>query len=246
MTEPVMIGDIAGALGLGDHELVSLVGGGGKTTVLFAFGTQLGGTVVLTTTTKMGRDRTGGYEPLFAPSDEKLLASLAEHRVVLAWQAGVDHKALGVEPQDCDRWFGFADHVVVEADGSRRMPFKAPLDYEPVVPSQTTVLVACVGAAALGAVISEQCQRPERVAAVAGCSPEALLTPQRLATVLLSDKGSRKDSPPSARFAVVINQVLPAHQRYVSELAELISDQVILACISPFAAEDSPEVSDAG
>ena len=222
MTEPVMIGDIADALGLGDHELVSLVGGGGKTTVLFALGAQLRGTVVLTTTTKMGRERTGGLEPLLAPSDETLLGGLADRRVALAWRAVSDHKALGVEPHVCDRWFEMADHVVVEADGSRRMPFKAPLEYEPVVPAQTTVLVACVGAAALGAVISEQCQRPDRVAAVAGCSAADQLTPQRLAAVLLSAQGSRKDCPPSARFAVVINQVLPSHHRYVADLAELI------------------------
>ena len=234
MTEPVMIGDIANALGLGDHELVSLVGGGGKTTVLFALGTQLFGTVVMTTTTKMGRDRTGGHEPLLAPSDDALLRTLAGRRVALAWRAAADHKALGFEPQVCDGWFGLADHVVVEADGSRRMPFKAPLDYEPVVPSETTTLVACVGAAALGAVISEQCQRPERVAAIAECSPVDLLTPQRLAEVLMSDQGSRKDCPPSARFAVVINQVLPSHRRYIAELAELIADQATVACIAPF------------
>ena len=241
MTEPVIIGDIANALGLGDHELVSLVGGGGKTTVLFALGTQLFGTVVLTTTTKMGRDRTGGHEPLLAPSDETLLGGLADRRVALAWRAVSDHKALGVRPQVCDRWFGLADHVVVEADGSRRMPFKAPLDYEPVVPSQTTTLVACVGAAALGGVISEQCQRPERVAAVAGCSPVDLLTPQRLAAVLVSDQGSRKDCPPSARFAVVINQFRPTHMSFVDELVELVGDATTLVCIAPFFQKGVPK-----
>ena len=234
MTEPVMIGEIADALGLGDHELVSLVGGGGKTTVLFTLGAQLPGTVVLTTTTKMGRDRLGGHQPLVGPTDEALLDELADRRVALAWRARSDRKALGVEPQVCDRWFGLADHVVVEADGSRRMPFKAPLEYEPVVPSRTTTLVACVGAAALGAVISEQCQRPERVAAVARCSPDDLLTPQRLAAVLLSDRGSRKDSPPSARFAVVINQVRPTHMSFVDELAGIIGDTATLVCIAPF------------
>ena len=234
MTEPVMIGDIADALGLGDSELVSLVGGGGKTTVLFALGAQLRGTVVLTTTTKMGRERTGGLEPLLAPSDETLLGALADRRVVLAWQTVSDHKALGVEPHVCDRWFEMADHVVVEADGSRRMPFKAPLEYEPVVPVRTTVLVACVGATALGAVISEQCQRPERVAAVAGCSTDDRLTPQRLAAVLLSDRGSRKDCPPSARFAVVINQVASTQVGFIEELHELIADAAPLVCVAPF------------
>ena len=234
MTDVVTIGSVCDALGLGDHELVSLVGGGGKTTALFALGTQLAGTVVLTTTTKMGRDRLAGHDPLLAPSDEALRYNLADRRVVLTWRDVADHKALGVEPDVCDRWFGLADHVVVEADGSRRMPFKAPLAYEPVVPSRTTTLVACVGAAALDAVISEQCQRPERVAAVAGCTPADRLTPSRLASVLLSDQGSRKGCPPSARFAVIINRVDPAQLSFVDELSELVGDAATLVCVAPF------------
>lgn len=233
MTDVVKIGDVSAALGLGDHELVSLVGGGGKTTVLFALGTQLAGTVVLTTTTKMGRDRLAGHDPLLAPSDEALRDNLADRRVLLVWNAVADHKALGVEPQLCDRWFGLADHVVVEADGSRRMPFKAPLAYEPVVPANTTTLIACVGAAALDSVISEQCQRPERVAAVAGCSPLDRLTPQRLASVLLSNQGSRKECPPTARFAVVINRVEPAQLSFVDELVSLIDEAATVVCVAP-------------
>lgn len=246
MTEPVMIGEIADALGLGDHELVSLVGGGGKTTVLFALGAQLAGTVVLTTTTKMGRDRSGGHQPLVGPTDDALLGELADRRVALVWGDLSDRKALGVEPQVCDRWFGLADHVVVEADGSRRMPFKAPLDYEPVVPSKTTALVVCVGAAALGAVISERCHRPERVAEAAGCSTADVLTPARLSAVLLSDQGSRKDCPPPARFVIVLNKVLPAHSSFVDELSELVGDAAALVCLAPFGPEDSPETPAAG
>lgn len=233
MAEPLMIGDIGDALGLGDRELVSLVGGGGKTTLLFALGAQLSGTVVLTTTTKMGRDRNEGHEPLLAPSDQALTSNLASRRVVLVWRAMVDHKALGFEPRVCDRWFGLADHLVVEADGSRRMPFKAPLDYEPVVPSQTTMLVASVGAAALDAVIAQQCQRPERVAALARCSQQDRLTPHRLAAVLVSDQGSRKDCPPGARFAVVVNGVMPAQSGFVDEVAELVGDAATFICVAP-------------
>ena len=243
MAEPVLISEIADALGLGDHELVSLVGGGGKTTVLFALGAQLAGTVVLTTTTKMGRDRTGGHEPLLAPTDDVLKRALASRRVVLAWRAVAERKALGMEPQVCDRWFGLADHVVVEADGSRRMPFKAPLDYEPVVSSRTTTLVVCVGAAALGAVISEECQRPDRVAEIAGCSTADRLTPERLSAVLLSDQGSRKGCPLSARFVIVLNKVLPTHSSFVDELSELVGDAATLVRLAPFSPEDSPETA---
>ena len=73
MVEPIALDELASALRLGSHELVSLVGGGGKTTGLFALGDQLGGTVVLTTTTKMGRVRTDGNHVMFDPDDGELV-----------------------------------------------------------------------------------------------------------------------------------------------------------------------------
>ena len=54
------------ALGLTDREIVSFVGGGGKTTGLFALAATRSGPTVVTTTTKMGRDRTGGLPVLIA------------------------------------------------------------------------------------------------------------------------------------------------------------------------------------
>ncbi|MBT5139701.1 MAG: hypothetical protein HOM37_11665, partial [Acidimicrobiaceae bacterium] len=73
----IRVGQLAEALKLGPNELVALVGGGGKTTALFALGRQLDGSVVLTTTTKMGRGRSGGRQTVFAPTDGELLAALA-------------------------------------------------------------------------------------------------------------------------------------------------------------------------
>ncbi len=133
---------------------------------------------------------------------------------------------------------------MVEADGSRRRPFKAPRPYEPVIPTATTMLVACVGADALGRVIADQCQRPLRVAAVAGCSPYQRLTPDRLAAVLVSDRGSAKDRPPGARFAVLVNQVTSAHTGYLSELAEHLaarSPSTPLVTVAPYTPDQSPE-----
>ena len=128
------------ALGLAGRELVSFVGGGGKTTALFALARHTPGTTVITTTTKMGRDRTGGVELLVSPTDAEVAAGLERHRSVIVWSDVDDHRALGVSGDDCGRYLDLADIVAVEADGSRRRPFKAPLAYEPVVPSATTVL----------------------------------------------------------------------------------------------------------
>jgi len=239
----IRVGQLADALVLGPHEMVALVGGGGKTTALFALGHQLSGSVILTTTTKMGRDRTGGRVTLFAPTDEELMAALGASSCVLVWHEDAVHKAVGVSSATADHWFDLADHVVVEADGSRRRPFKAPLEYEPVVPDRTTMLVACVGAAALGTPIEVGCQRPERVADIAGCTVRDPLTPARLAAVLTSDDGSRKGLPDGARFAVLINQFTPDHADDVVELEAHLGDIPVIG-VAPFEPGESPEFLD--
>ncbi len=235
--DPIGLDDLASAVGLGRRELVSLVGGGGKTTLLFTLGRQPGTRTVLTTTTKMGRDQTGGFPVLDGPTDAELDAALDRDGAVLVRRRADGSKAVGVDGATCDRWFDPAtqpvvDRVIVEADGSRQLPFKAPREFEPVIPSATTLLIACVGAGALGRVIADACHRPLRLAAVAGCSPYQRLTPPRLAAVLASDRGSRKDCPDSARYVVVINQVTESHLPFVSELAGIIGSAFPIVAVS--------------
>ena len=132
--------ELVHALDMRDREHVSIVGGGGKTTTLFALGRQLDGRTILTTTTKMGSERTEGVPVLLSPGPAELATSFESTSRVLVWSDRSGHRADGVTPEICDGWFtdGVADHVVIEADGSRRRPFKAPYPYEPVIPTSTT------------------------------------------------------------------------------------------------------------
>ncbi len=164
---------------MGRRSLVSLVGGGGKTTLLFALGRRLPAPTLLTTTTRMGRDRTGGFPCIVGPTDTDLASALAQDGAVLAWRTTDERKALGYPPEEVDRWFAdeVADHIVVEADGARRRPFTAPAPWEPPIPATSTHVVACIGADALGYVIADRVHRPLRVAAAAGCPPDERLQP---------------------------------------------------------------------
>ncbi len=205
----ISIDDLAAALDLGPRNLITLIGGGGKTTTLSSLGTQLGSRTILTTTTKMGRSQLSSFPLLTAPDHNHLAEALADSAVVVRSRVKA-HKALGVDPSQCDDWFAdpeLADHVVVEADGARRRPFKAPRPLEPVFPAATTMVVVHMGADALGHVIADGCFRPLRVAGAAGCSPYDRLTPERAATVIMSDRGSRANLPPHAEFRVVITKV---------------------------------------
>ncbi len=200
---------LASALRLTRRELISLVGGGGKSTLLFQLARHIAGSTIVTTTTKMGEFQTGGLRIIQGPYFDGL-QQRSRNEPVFVRQAVRDRKSLGIQPSLCDEWFtdtSLCDTIVVEADGARHRPFKAPANFEPVFPSQTTLVLAVIGADALGRVIADQCHRPLRVAAVAGCSPYERLTPQRAATVLTAPDGSTKGCPGHARKVVVITKV---------------------------------------
>ena len=114
------------------------------------------------------------------------------------------------------------DHMVVEADGSRRKPFKAPADYEPVIPSKTTMMISVIGADALGRVIADQCHRPLRVAAIAECEPYQRLTPRSAAKVLLSRRGSLKELPKKSEMVIAVTKVSEENTVLVHELYEAV------------------------
>ena len=231
MVAPVELDELVTAFGIDGSELISLVGGGGKTTTLFTLGTLLAGTTVLTTTTKMGAEQSGGFPVLIDPTDEVLGGQLARTGSALVWKAAEQRRAVGVDADTCDRWFDLADNIVVEADGSRKRPFKAPAAHEPVVPSRTTLLIACVGVSALGQPIEASCHRPDLVAQIAGCGIDDLLTPERASKVLLSNDGSQKGLPPGARFMVALHRVTPDSQHHADELAELLAGHAPLVAV---------------
>lgn len=232
MAEPITLTELSGALDPGDHELVALVGGGGKTTTLLTLGHQLPGRVLVTTTTRTGEGQTTGITTLTAPTDDEVVAALGRDHPVFVRRGVESRKSLGVRADDCDRWLDLADHVVVEADGARMRPFTAPRPFEPVVPSRTTTLVACIGADALDRVIADQCHTPLRVAAVAGCSPYQRLTPERAARVLLDERGSRKSCPGEARFVVLVTKVDDTSLPLVDELIQAIGPETLVVPVA--------------
>ena len=232
--------------------VVALVGGGGKTTTLFALTHLLrgrGNRVVATTTTRMGATQTGGLTSVGTSLDDVIAGVRANGAVISVGSVhghGDRPKVGGLADHDITRVVesGEVDVVVVEADGSRRHNVKAPAPHEPVLPHATTHVVAVIGADALDRVIEDQAHRPMRVAAAAGAQPYQRLTPQRAARLLTSEIGSRKSVPESATFVVVITKVNAGNEANASSVAELVRAQGFAVVLFPFVENsDSPEPS---
>ena len=234
---PIPLSHVAEAFGIGTRSHVALVGGGGKSTLMHAIAGQVSGSVVLTCTTKMGADQHMGRRVLVAPSDDEVvLAASGAREPVMVWSQIEGQKAIGVDPARCDAWFERVDHVIIEADGSRRRPFKAPAGYEPIVPSSTTVMISVIGADALGRVIADQCHRPLRVAALIGCRTDVRLEPGMAATVILHERGAAKAIPAGAELAVAINKVDDKNSALVAELIDELRQRRPDVNIVPIAA----------
>lgn len=118
-------------------------------------------------------------------------------------------KATGLDPAEVDRLAGRpdVDAVLVEADGSRMRPFKAPAAYEPVVPSSTTHLVPVVGADVLGHPLDEESvHRADVIASLAGTPLGTSVTPELVAAVLTHPQGGFKGRPAAARVVPLVNK----------------------------------------
>ncbi|MDG2427005.1 MAG: selenium cofactor biosynthesis protein YqeC [Acidimicrobiales bacterium] len=215
----------------GPGRITALVGGGGKTTLLHALGTHLGSRVVLTTTTQMAIHEVGNARLLVGPSPEEVAAAVVdENQPILVWDR-IDNlspnqpKAFGVKPSIPSDWLKFVDHVVVEADGSRGRPAKAPAPHEPELPTGPVDVVAVIGADALDRVIADQCHRPLRLAAVVGCSPYERLTPERAAVLLTHHNGARRGVPADGGFAIAVTKVNDIVRPLIEHLVDAIDER---------------------
>lgn len=124
---------------------VAIIGSGGKTTLLHALARQLsrqGKRVVMTTTTHLAWDAAARSPETVA----QLNAAMGEQPVLCGY-AAPEGRLTGLP----EEWYPqiAADHILVEADGSRCLPLKWHGPHEPVLPPETDTLLLVVGLSGL-------------------------------------------------------------------------------------------------
>lgn len=206
---------LARALRLTDVPVVAFAGAGGKTSALFELARDLGSAVV-TTTTHLGR-----WQAAWASRHDiwRTSVSMLEMHPVLAQGVTLvsgpiddaSDRVLGLDfarlqqLRELARQAGYP--LLVEADGSRQRPLKAPAAHEPAIPPFADVVVVSAGLSGLGRPLSaEHVHRPEIFAALSSLSVGAPVTATALAAVLTHPSGGLKNIPPQARRLVLLNQ----------------------------------------
>lgn len=178
-----------------ERGITAIIGSGGKTTLLRTLGQELPGRVILCTTTHIMPFE--GLSLYTGGSEAELAGLLAEHPMVCVGRPGPEGK-LTAPALSMKALMEAADYVLVEADGSRRLPIKAHASHEPVIPPESKKIICVVGASGFGRRIEETVHRPELFCRLTGAEPGDVVTPALAAKAIVREGLARQ---------VFVNQV---------------------------------------
>lgn len=213
-------------------ELVAFVGAGGKTTLMMALARRLPGRLIVTTTTHM-------FTAQIETAAADLPAAIHRYPAPIIVDNGGSRILLLTGPPEGDKVSGVpldlpgqllarpdVDHVLVEADGAKMKPVKAPADHEPAYPYETTLALPVIGIDALGGRILTVAHRPGLVAQRLGKKDSDLLLVEDLAFLLSDQEVGLKGVPEAARVIAIINKVATSTQLTAARrIARLVLQQ---------------------
>ena len=207
------------ALTLEKGGVVSFVGAGGKTSLMFRIAHELsneGESVLTTTTTKImmpSKDQSphvilsDSFEEVLDKAKllikKKLHISAASQRT-----ESTVGKIAGFEPEVIDqiRKSGVFRWILVEADGASRRPLKAPAFYEPVIPSSSGWIVGIIGLKGIGKPLEERWVfRHKLFAEITGLKPGEAVTEESVAAALINKNGIMKGCTSHTKKVVFLN-----------------------------------------
>jgi probable selenium-dependent hydroxylase accessory protein YqeC len=206
---------ISEVLGLKGCDIISFIGCGGKTSLMFRLAEEipLQYNVVITTTTKIFIPPPEKFPLVLLERGEQAKRELSGHLrsgqrpIVGSWLLD-NNKVKGITSEQVSMLKQSADYVLVEADGSRGLPLKGHSNYEPVIPRETTVLMVVVGADILGKTLdSRYVHRPEIVSRLTGREIGSIINAEMIAELIAHPEGMLREYPSDARVVLFINKI---------------------------------------
>lgn len=213
---------------------VSVVGGGGKTSLIFNLTGEFrrtGKTVIIATTTHMR------YEPEYPFAEdadpEEIRKNLAQYGYTVTGTVNKNTMKIGrVSDEKLAGLKKLADVLLIEADGSKGLPLKVPESWEPALWSGTDVVIGTAGMDAIGKSIAESCHRPEKTARLLGKDPEEKIDECDVIQIAEDRSGMRKNVRKDCRYCVFLNKTdLPGKMMSAEKICrKLARKNIITVC----------------
>ena len=203
--------------GAGTEGVISLVGAGGKTTAMFQLARQLiesrktESPVIIIATTHLGAWQIPLADHHIIATDLAALENIPPHGITLITGEIENDRTKPVNPTVLS-WLHDNSKtqeipLLIEADGSRQKPLKAPAEHEPPIPEFTDTVIVVAGLSALGKQLNdEHVHRPEIFSRLSGLKIDQPITADAITRILTHPQGGLKNIPPTARRIALLNQ----------------------------------------
>ena len=195
------------ALAIKTEKVITLVGAGGKTSTIFRLGSELSSLnkkTIITTTTHMGLDDDFILVENFCDL-KKVEDILNTKNLVKIGKKESDYK---VKSLDCDllkQAIKMANVVLIEGDGSKNLPLKAPKENEPVIIEETDLVIGLIGIDSLDKKIKDICHRSKLVSKLLKKNVDQNIEIEDLVKIATSKDALKKNV--NCRYKVIINKV---------------------------------------
>ena len=165
--------------------VTAIIGGGGKTTLMECLAEELSAQarVIVCTTTHIYPEQ--NMPCLVSTSEAEIAAELARTRCVCVGSVSESGKYSAPELPFCTLC-ALASYVIVEADGSKRLPLKAHAPHEPVIPPEANQTILVVGASGFGRPMRESVHRAPIAAQALGVSDRAIILRHMLPNAMVA------------------------------------------------------------
>lgn len=197
-----------------ERSRIAFVGSGGKTTALFQLARLMAPPTIVTCSTHLGAWQVVNADSHYViehPGEVKEHASNVYGVTLFTGPKGEDNRFRGVDAQSLaelkDLSTRLGCSLLIEADGSRQHPLKAPNENEPVIPDWVDQVILIAGLSGLGKPLThEYVHRPEIFSRLSGQAVNEIVNEEGIARVLGHSEGGLKNIPASAKKVLVLNQ----------------------------------------
>jgi len=241
----VLMMDLYKALRIKRSSRLAFVGAGGKSTAIFQLARLCDPPVLVTASTHMADYQTSladRWLVVDVPEDLPAAENIDPEVLLITGALYSSGRTQGLPPVALRRLSELASllhcPLLVEADGSRQRPLKAPASHEPAIPDFCDEVVVCAGLSGLGRHLSEDwIHRPGRFSELTGLAAGDVVGEDDLVRLLIHPEGGLKGIPKAARRIVLLNQAdNPEMQARAGKIARNLLQQyaaVLVASLAP-------------
>lgn len=136
-------------------SIISIVGSGGKTTLLFFLAAELkhNYNVLVTTSAKILKPLINQYDFLFTNVESFINSDLKNKNNITVISKSINesnNKLIGIDDNDLEKLIGYFDVILIEADGSNKLPLKGWKNHEPPVLKKSNKTIGIIPVSVLG------------------------------------------------------------------------------------------------